>query len=141
VTPPKIIFMDHPAVLVRIDGDPILVNVDGTSLKRVVNTPYFLVQDISSGQFFLRGGDIWFSAKKINGPWRQIAGPPNSVAELSDQMKSDDESSEDSTANAIVSKTGKAPEIVVSTEPTELIATDGPYAACAYPGNRTSLRK
>ena len=126
VTPPKIIFMEHPAVLVRIDGDPILVNVDGTSLKRVVNTPYFLVQDISSGQFFLRGGDIWFSAKKINGPWRQIDGPPNSVAELSEQMKSDDESSEDSTANAIVSKTGKAPEIIVSTEPTELIATDGP---------------
>jgi hypothetical protein len=126
VNPPKIIVMNHPAVLVRIDGDPILTDVEGTSLKRVVNTPYFLVQDIPSGNFFLRGGEIWFSAKKINGPWHQIAAPPNPVADLSDQMKSDDESFEDSTANAIVSKTGKAPEIVVSTEPTELIATDGP---------------
>jgi hypothetical protein len=126
VKPPKIIFMDHPAVLVRIDGDPILTNVEGTSLKRVVNTPYFLVQDPSAGKFFLRGGDIWYSAKKINGPWRQNAVPTNSVAELSDQMKSDDESAEDSTANDIVSRTGKVPEIVVSTEPTELIATDGP---------------
>ena len=52
VNPPKIIFMEHPAVLVRIDGDPILTNVEGTSLKRVINTPYFLVQDISSVDFF-----------------------------------------------------------------------------------------
>jgi hypothetical protein len=126
VTPPKIIVMNHPAVLVRIDGDPILTDVEGTSLKRVVNTPYFLVQDISAGNFFLRGGDIWFSAKQIKGPWRQIAAPPNSVLDLSNQMKSDDESYEDSTANDIVSKTGKVPEIVVSTEPTELITTDGP---------------
>jgi len=41
-------------------------------------------------------------------------------------IESDDESYEDSTANDIVSKTGKVPEIVISTEPTELIATDGP---------------
>jgi len=126
VAPPKIIVMNHPAVLVRIDGDPILTNVEGTSLKRVVNTPYFLVQDLSGGNFFLRGGDIWYSAKNIKGPWRQIAVPPNSIVDLSDQLKSDDESYEDSTANDIVSKTGKVPEIVISTEPTELIATDGP---------------
>jgi hypothetical protein len=126
VKPPKIIFMDHPAVLVRIEGDPILTIVEGTSLKRVVNTPYFLVQDLTAGKFFLRGGDIWYSALKINGPWHQTDSPTSSVAGLSDQMKTDDESSEDSTANDIVSKTGKVPEIVVSTEPTELIATDGP---------------
>ena len=126
VAPPKIIVMNHSAVLVRIDGDPILTNIEGTSLKRVVNTPYFLVQDISAGNFFLRGGDIWFSATQIKGPWRQIDTPPNSVVDLSDQMKSDDESYEDSTTNDIVSKTGKIPEIVVSTEPAELIATDGP---------------
>ena len=113
VNPPKIIIIEHPAVLVQIDGDPIFTNVDGTSLKRVVNTPYFLVQDIPSGKFFLRGGNSWFSAQIINGPWRQIAAPPNSVAVLSDQMKSDDESYEDSAANAIVSKTGKVPEIIV----------------------------
>ncbi len=126
VTSPKIIVMNHPAVLVQIDGDPILTNVEGTSLKRVVNTPYFLVQDISAENFFLCGGEIWYSAKQIKGPWRQIATPPNPVVNLSDQMKSHDESYEDSTANDIVSKTGKVPEIVVSTEPTELIATDGP---------------
>jgi hypothetical protein len=134
VNPPKIIVMDHPAVLVRIDGDPILTNVEGTSLKYVVNTPYFLVQDLSAGKFFLRGGDFWFSAKNINGPWRQTGAPTNSVLNYSDQMISDDESFEDSTANDIVSKTGKIPEIVVSIEPTELIATDGPMKFASIEG-------
>ena len=126
VKPPKIIMMDHPAVLVQIDGDPIFTNVSGTSLQRVVNTPFFLVQDVPSDEFFLSGGDMWFSAKKIDGPWRHMDSPPGLVTDLFDQIKSGDESYDDSTANAVVWKTGKVPEIVVSTEPAELIATDGP---------------
>jgi len=124
--PPKIIVMDHPAVLVRIDGDPILSDNNGTSLKRVINTPYFLVQDVSDNTFYLHGGDIWFSAKMIKGTWNQADTPPQSVVDLFEQTKSEEESDEDSTTNDIVSKTGKVPEIIVTTEPTELIATDGP---------------
>ena len=126
VKPPKIIILDHPAVLVQIDGDPIFTNVSGTSLQRIVNTPLFLVQDVPSGKFYLSGGDMWFSAKKIDGTWRRIDSPPGLVTDLFDQVKSDNESYDDSSANAVVWETGKVPEIVVSTEPAELIATDGP---------------
>jgi hypothetical protein len=124
-TPPKIIVLNHPAVLVRIDGDPIFSDKDGTSLKRVINTPYFLVQENTEKKFYLHGGDIWFSASNIKGIWNQTNTPPPSVADLYEQTKSEDESDEDSTTNDLVSKTGKVPEIVVSTEPAELIATDG----------------
>jgi hypothetical protein len=124
-TPPKIIVLNHPAVLVRIDGDPIFNNIDRTSLKRVINTPYFLVQENTSKKFYLHGGDIWFRATNIQGPWKQTNTPPQSVIDLYEQTKSDDESDEDSTTNDLVSRTGKIPEIVVSTEPAELIATDG----------------
>ncbi len=132
--PPKIIVMDHPAVLVRIDGDPILSDNNGTSLKRVINTPYFLVQDFTSNTFYLHGGDFWFSAKMIRGPWQQADTSPQSVVDLFEQLKSDEESDEDSTTNDIVSKTGKVPEIIVSTEPTELIATDGPMQLAPIQG-------
>ncbi|HTY59673.1 MAG TPA: hypothetical protein VMF59_12700, partial [Bacteroidota bacterium] len=40
VAPPKIIVMEHPAVLVLIDGEPVLTDVEGTNLRRVANTPY-----------------------------------------------------------------------------------------------------
>ena len=126
VTPPKIIMMNHPAVLVLIDGDPVLTDVEGTSLKRVTNTPYFLVQVPSSGRFYLRGGAIWYTAWNITGPWTKIGNPPKVVVNLSEQSISDNESDEQLKANDVRLKTGKIPEIVVSTEPAELIATDGP---------------
>ncbi len=141
MTPPKIIIMDHPAVLVQIDGDPILSGADGSSIKRVINTPFFLVQSLDDNNFYLHGGDFWFSAASIKGSWHQMDAPPQSVVDLFEQTKSDENSNADSSTNDIVSKTGKAPEIIVSTEPTELIATDGPLQISAYSGNRTSLRK
>ncbi len=126
VAPPKIIVMNHPAALVLIDGDPILTDVEGTSLKRVTNTPYFVVQVPSSGRFYLRGGAIWYTAGNVKGPWRTIDNPPKAVVDLSEQLVSDDHSDDQSNINDIKLKTGKIPEIVVSTEPAELIATDGP---------------
>jgi hypothetical protein len=126
VNPPKIIIVNHPAVLVQIDGDPIYSSVAGTSLRRIVNTPYFLVQDLSERTFYLRGGERWFRAKKIKGPWRPIAIPTTSVLTLSNQLNYEDASTEVSAANDMYLMTGKVPEIMVSTEPTELIATDGP---------------
>ena len=132
--PPKIIVMDHPAVLVLIDGDPILSDNKGTSLKRVINTPYFLVQDLTGNNFYLHGGDFWFRAEMIKGPWHQTDTPPQSVLDLFEQTKSDEGSDEDSTTNDIVSKTGKVPEILVNTGPAELIATDGPIQLAPIQG-------
>ncbi|HTP79444.1 MAG TPA: hypothetical protein VMM57_03460 [Bacteroidota bacterium] len=124
--PPKIIIMDHPAVLVQIDGDPIFFSPEGTSLKRVVNTPYFLVQDPATNAFYLHGGDIWFSAPVVNGPWQPTDAPPQSVVELFNSTPTDEQSSADSTTNDLMASTGQVPEIVVSTVPAELISTDGP---------------
>jgi len=125
VTPPKIIVLNHPAVLVLIDGNPMLTDVEGTSMKRVTNTPYFLVQ-APPGKFYLRGGTMWFTASNITGPWRKIDNAPKAVVTLSEQTMSDNEADDQSTASGVALKTGKIPEIVVSTEPAELIATDGP---------------
>ena len=125
VAPPKIIVMNRPAVLVMIDGDPVLTDVQGTSLKRVTNTPYFLVQVPSTGRFYLRGGSLWYSAREVAGPWRKTDSPPKAVVDLSEQSIADNESDEDLKANDIRLKSGTVPEIVVSTQPAELIATDG----------------
>jgi hypothetical protein len=123
--PPRIIFLTKPAVLVQIDGDPIYEKVGNGMLKRIVNTPYFIVQSVSSGRFYLRGGEIWFRAGRITGPWRKTSAVPNQVVSLYEDMKSDDDFYEDSSVTDIVLQSGKIPEIVVSTEPAELVATDG----------------
>jgi hypothetical protein len=137
VTPPKIIFRDHPAVLVLIDGDPVITNVKGTSLKRVINTPYFLAQVPTTGVFYLKGGTIWYSAVNIMGPWRHIGTVPSRVVKLAQQLNSDNEAVGDTGTADISSRTNRIPEIVVSKEPAELIATDG--AIAFTPINGTGL--
>ncbi len=70
VTPPKIIVMQRPAVLILIDGEPVLTDVEGTNLQRVANTPYFIVQDVNSGMFYLRGGTSGIPRGNSNAPGR-----------------------------------------------------------------------
>jgi len=129
--PPKIIVTDRPAVLVRIDGDPILSNIAGTSLKRVINTPYFLVQNLTDHKYYLHGGDFWFSTNTVKGRWNKVTTPPRSIANLYQQMKVDEEIDEYIIADALLLRIRKVPEIVVCTEPTELISTDGPLQLSA----------
>jgi hypothetical protein len=126
VTPPRIIVKDHPAVLVLLDGDPVFVDVEGTSLRRVANTPFFLVQETGSGMLYLKGGEIWYSAREITGRWEVTGTPPREAIDLAAKSASDAQAGEESGANDSKAKTGKIPEIVVSTVPAELIATDGP---------------
>jgi hypothetical protein len=125
VTPPRIIVVNHPAVLVLIDGDPVLEAVEGTSLKRVTNTPYFIVQ-VGSGRFYLRGGATWYSAALVAGPWTKTDVPPKAAVDLSEQSSANNESDDELNADTLRLKTGQIPEIIVSTEPAELIASDGP---------------
>ncbi len=126
VTPPRIIVTDHPAVLVLLDGEPVFIDVEGTSLRRVANTPFFLVQETGGGTLYLKGGDIWYRAHEITGPWEVTGNPPREALDLAAKSQSDAQAGEESRAIDLKSKTGKTPEIVVSTVPAELIASDGP---------------
>ncbi|HET7498192.1 MAG TPA: carbohydrate-binding family V/XII [Candidatus Eisenbacteria bacterium] len=114
-TPPKILFHDRRAILVVYDGDPLLEPIQGSSLQRVVNTPYAVVLDPRSHTYYLNGGNLWYRAKDPLGPWTDISNPPAAVRAVvpPDTLSSD-----------VVE--GPPPEVLTATEPTELIATDGP---------------
>ena len=116
--PPKIIFKNVPAILVLIDGEPILEDVENSKLQRVVNTPYVMVFDKKSNAFYLASDESWFSARQVEGPWRPEPSPPNAVAAI--EIPQDDEQEVEG-----VEKDTRIPEIVVSKEPAELIFVDG----------------
>ena len=44
-TPPKIVYRDHPAILVSIDGDPVQREIENSPYEAVINTPYPLITD------------------------------------------------------------------------------------------------
>jgi hypothetical protein len=114
-TPPEIVWATNRAVLVRIDGEPVLRPVTNAALERVINTPALLVRDTASGKFYLAGDGQWFTAGSIKGPWSLAQNPPAEVAALSPAPAE----------NAAVSDEGPAPRIIVSTSPAELLLTGG----------------
>ncbi len=120
-TPPKIIFVTHPAVLVSLDGDPELRKMENSDLMRVVNTPVFIALEPSTKVYYLKGGNDWFQALDVMGLWKEVPNPPASVVSAAEgdwdagsQERSDAQTPAD-----------RKPQIIVTTEPAELIKSDG----------------
>ena len=51
--PPAVIFSDRPAILVPIDGAPVLRDMVGLGVKRVLNTRALILQDRDSDRYFI----------------------------------------------------------------------------------------
>ena len=121
--PPEIIYRDHPALLISIDGEPLLRDIENSTYESVINTPYPLIFD---GKYYYLNAarDVWYRARKATGPYHFEPTPPTAIASMvnpDDEATAQEEPSEPVTA-------ANAPEIVVSTEPAELIVSEGPAA-------------
>lgn len=113
--PPRILFHERRAVLLVYDGAPLLQPIEGSNLQFVANTPCAVVFDPAAGDYYLNGANLWYRARDPLGPWTAIADPPASVREIVPP--------DTSAYDRVV---GAPPEVLTATEPTELIATDGP---------------
>jgi len=127
-TPPRVLFSTQPALLVLIDGAPVL-RPAGNGLRRVINTRPLLLED--QGRFYLHVFDGWMQAAALTGPWSVATAPPAALAAVMQSAVADnqvdllDAASADSTAPAPSLADGPAPAVYLSTEPAELIVTDG----------------
>ncbi|MHC4120323.1 MAG: carbohydrate-binding family V/XII [Planctomycetota bacterium] len=117
-TPPKIIFSTHPAVLVTIDGDPLLGKVEDSDLMRVLNTPFFIVLEPKTKLYYLQAGTEWMVAPEVVGPWKSREDPPASVLEAAKLSGVEQQAQEQPALD-------RMPQVIVSTEPAELIVTEG----------------
>lgn len=80
--PPTIFVRTQPAVLVIVDGEPVLVDVEKTSYQRVINTNWSLYRDRNNGSFYLSHEGAWLAAPRLEGPFTGIAVPPAALAQL-----------------------------------------------------------
>jgi hypothetical protein len=120
--PPRIIVSKVPAVLILIDGDPVYRAVEGTSYRRVVNTPALLLFDSATGTFYLDGGSWWITASFLTGPWTAEANPPRDLGEIKQQLTKDEEKE---SLEAPAAPSENPPAVYVSTVPAELLITRG----------------
>jgi len=111
--PPKIIYRDHPALLVTLDGDPLMRDVEDTPYRAVINTPYPLISD--GRHFYLNvAKDVWYRADRATGPYEFESSPPAGIA----AMVKPDETAASAEPPAQAVTAANAPEIIVATEPT-----------------------
>jgi len=142
VDPPRLLFAERPAVLVLIDGDPIYRPIEGTDLERIANAKPFIVRD-TAGIHYMSVFDGWMESYSLRGLWSVSGAPPPGGDEAFQRVEATDPVDLLDGRPARTSRgtpkldDATAPEIVISTEPAELIVTDGPPRFAAVDG--TSL--
>jgi len=117
-TPPKIVFVNEPAVLISLDGAPQIREDEG--VQRVMNTPFTIVQDPNNKMWYLNADkDTWYQADELNGDWSIAEEVSYSVRLKAPKPNEEDEPAQED------DKDGPAPKIILVTEPTELISSTG----------------
>jgi len=73
-TPPQVLVSYSPAILVPIDGAPVLKPVPNyTRWQRVINTRALILKGGLGDNFYMHVFDGWLSANSVNGPWTQAS--------------------------------------------------------------------
>ncbi len=119
--PPTIYYRSSPAILIYIDGDPVLENTNDDNVKYVMNSPYFIVQDQKTKNYFLKGGKFWYTSPDIKKNWKSIEKAPANIEKVAQQAFDGQQDGVDS----LTLEMKDPPELIISTEPAELIQTDG----------------
>lgn len=115
--PPKIIYTQKPSVLVLIDGQPQLSDNANWGVEQVTNTPFIIVKHTDQ-QYYLYGNKSWFRASSISGPWSMANQIPSRLKKMDQEVRANDTSKTSNIDNAVAN-------IIVSTEPAELIQSNG----------------
>lgn len=133
--PPQILFSTRPALLVLIDGAPVFRPVNSTNVERIINTRVLIVR--AENKFYLRLMDGWLESENLNGPWTIAGHTPNDLKKALDAAIASKQvdlldRSKGSLADAI--KQNTVPTIYVSTQPAELLQTQGDPQAASIEG-------
>src|ERR1700722_2815438 len=121
---PRIIYADHPSLLVVIDGQPKLQTNKDWGMDVVVNTPFTIVK-AHDNQFYLYGSKHWYTAQEATGPYSAAGNIPSELQQVQTAVDNATSSSPGYTDSAAVAQDNVVSDIVVSTSPAELIQTAG----------------
>ncbi len=128
--PPRIIHVTDPSILVSLDGKPRFTDIEGTPYKHVTNTPFLIVSDPGKSTLHLYANRLWYSARDIQGPWQVDPDLPDSITGLIQKKENDAEDTEEIEPP----DWNNPPKIIIATESTELIVTDGRADLQMIPG-------
>jgi hypothetical protein len=83
---PKVIVAYGPALLVPIEGKPVVREVPDTRFERVINTHAMLARTRFDKTWYLHVYDGWVSSSSLDGPWTQVGFAPLGLDDLANQL-------------------------------------------------------
>ncbi len=135
--PPTIFTAEDPAVLLLVDGAPVLAGIEGTGLEFIVNTNWDVFLDKSDSRYYLLDGKTWLAAPALAGPWQATTRLPADMSKL----PPGEEFADVRAAVPAKPAAAPAPRVFMSELPAELIAFDGRPVYATIPGTRLVYAK
>jgi hypothetical protein len=126
--PPPIFVSTTPAIVLVVQGKPVLAPVPGTVLQYVVNTNWDLFFDGSN--YFLLNGKTWLKSKNLGESWAVATNLPPDFVKIPKGQNWDD------VLKAVPppASTAAAPKVFFTDKPAELILFKGAPAYAKIPG-------
>jgi hypothetical protein len=78
--PPQIFYSTTPAVLLMVQGKPVLAPIEKTDLQFVVNTNWDLFFDKKQKHYYLLNERMWLTAQDLKGPRTPTSALPKDMA-------------------------------------------------------------
>ncbi|MBI4893907.1 MAG: hypothetical protein HY821_25040 [Acidobacteria bacterium] len=134
--PPPIMVSSKPAILVIVDGEPILGPIGESKLMFIVNTNWDILKDGKDGHYFLLNGKQWLTSETLEGPWKSASKLPKDF----NSLPADENWAEVKRALPLpdTNKHQPAPWVFLSQKPAELILTQGEPAFKPIPNTDLS---
>src|SRR5262245_51011267 len=126
-TPPTILVSYAPALLVAIDGAPVLRPVPNTQFERVINTQALILRRQGISTYYLHLYDGWLSAATLDQPWQPAAMVPAGIDQVAQTLAKNGQVDliDGGNAQPKPSLASGVPGIYVSQTPTELLVFKG----------------
>lgn len=125
-TPPQILFTFSPALLVLVDGEPVLSPTNQKGISRVINTRSLLL--IEGEQWYLNFAGHWMTSPGLNGPWigvKSVSQALNQAMAQAINAKTVNVMNKPSEEMKKMLMKNQYPAIYTATSPTELITVYG----------------
>lgn len=129
--PPHLIVTQTPALLLTIDGNPLLQPIGSTGLNFVANANMDLFYYPAMKKYYLFIGEQWLSTLDLKGDWQNNIKPPGIFKEIPDDYE------RAYIKDLIEAKSDKEVTVLLAKPPAELIIINGAPSMKNIPG--TSL--
>ncbi len=125
---PILYYKTEPTTLVLMDGEPRLQEDKDLKLKRVLNTPFLIVENPDDKKYYLYGGQFWYASSTLKEGYQPVTKLPTKIGSIDSQLK------KEKTASKSSETPTSPPSLLVSTTPAEIIQSKGAATYAAITG-------